>query len=106
MKRAASSAVDPGPGLPLNHLMLGLSLGKLLLLAIIIAIVWYGLKYMHRVEDVRRALRQQMERQRKSATPGPRSIEAEDLVKCARCGAYVAEGSATNCGRPDCPWGR
>lgn len=86
--------------------MLGLSLGKLLLLALIIAIVWYGFKYMQRVEDVRRALRQEMERRRKSGRSGPRSIEAEDLVKCARCGAYVAAEGATNCGRPDCPWGR
>jgi uncharacterized protein len=86
--------------------MLGLSLGKLILLAIIIAVVWYGFKYMERVETLRRTQRREADRQRKSAPPGPRGIEAEDLVKCARCGAYVAAGSATHCGRPDCPWGR
>lgn len=86
--------------------MLGFSLGKFLLLAIIIVIVWYGFKYMQRVDNMRQTLRREMERQRKSAPPGARGIAAEDLVKCARCGAYVAASSATNCGRPDCPWGR
>jgi len=30
--------------------------------------------------------------------------EAEDLVPCPRCGAYVAARGATSCGRSDCPY--
>lgn len=84
--------------------MLGLSLGKLLFLAIVITVVWYGFKYVQRVEEVRRALRREMERRQGRAQPGPRTIKAEDLVKCAHCGAYVPANSANSCGRADCPW--
>jgi uncharacterized protein len=89
--------------------MLGLSLGKLLLLAVIVAIVWFGFKYVHRVEEVRRMLReaQRRQQQRQQAMhPQSQTLEAEDLVKCRQCGAYVAARSTTSCGRPDCPWGR
>jgi uncharacterized protein len=86
--------------------MLGLSLGKLLFLAIIVAAVWYGFKYVQRVEEVRRMLRQvQRQQQQRASRAGPQTLEAEDLVKCRQCGAYVAARSATSCGRPDCPWG-
>jgi uncharacterized protein len=86
--------------------MLGLSLGKLLVLAIIVAAVWYGFKYVQRVEEVRRMLRQvQRQQQQRASRAGPQTLEAEDLVKCRQCGAYVAARSTTSCGRPDCPWG-
>lgn len=84
--------------------MFGLSFGKLLLLALLVLIVWYGFKYMQRVETVRRALRAEIERRR--AAQRPSSVKAEDLVKCTVCGAYVAARNASSCGRPDCPWGR
>lgn len=96
--------------------MLGLSFGKLLLLAVIIAVVWYGLKYLSRAEAVRRAQRQGDQRQadprqgnqrrRGMGTTGAPLRAVEDLIKCARCGAYVAARGASACGRPDCPWGR
>ena len=85
--------------------MFGLSLSKLILLAIVIAIIWYGFKYMKRVEAVRRALRDELLR-RQQAAPRSRPVEAEDLVKCAVCGAYVPSHHASACGRPDCPWRR
>lgn len=84
--------------------MLGLSLGKFLLLALIVAIVWYGFKYVNRVEAVRRAVREELQR-RKAAQRPPR-LQAEDLVKCATCGAYIAAQSGSACDRADCPWGR
>jgi len=28
----------------------------------------------------------------------------EDLVKCQRCGSFVASVGAANCGKPQCPW--
>lgn len=84
--------------------MLGLSVGKFLLLVLIVAVVWTGFKFMRRVEMVRRALHEELRRRQPSSRP--REIEAEDLTKCGVCGAYVAARSAGNCGRPDCPWGR
>jgi len=84
--------------------MLGLSLGKLLVLAILVAIVWYGFKYVQRVEAIRRSLREEIARRQAGARPPARSVE--DLVKCSKCGAFVAASGATNCGKPQCPWGK
>ena len=82
--------------------MLGLSLGKLLELAVIVLIVWYGFKYAGRIEAVRKA----RQHARESAPPPSRPTKAEDLVPCAACGSYVMARGMTACGRADCPWGR
>lgn len=84
--------------------MFGFSFSKLLLLALLIFIVWTAFKYMRRVEAIRRVLRDEMQRRRATRRPPP--LPAEDLVSCPSCGAYVAARSASNCGRPDCPWRR
>lgn len=84
--------------------MFGLSLGKFVLLVLLVLVVWYGFKYVNRVEAIRRALREELKR-RQGGQRRP-TIPAEDLVKCAQCGAYVAARGATPCGRTDCPWGR
>jgi hypothetical protein len=86
--------------------MFGLSFGKLLLLAILILIVWYGFKYAARVESVRQALRAEALRRRQGGSGArPAARPVEDLVKCPRCGAFVAAAGAANCGKPQCPWG-
>jgi uncharacterized protein len=81
------------------------SLGKLLVLAVILAVVWYGWKYVQRVEQVRRALKEEIER-RRAGNSAPPSRPAEDLVKCSVCGTYVPSHGAHACGRADCPWPR
>lgn len=81
------------------------SLGKLLVLAIILAVVWYGWKYAQRVEAVRRALKEEIERRRAAMSPAP-PRPAEDLVKCSVCGTYVPSRGARACGRAGCPWPR
>lgn len=84
--------------------MLGFSLTKLVLLGAVVAVLWLGFRYMSRADAIRRSLREELSRRRgPGATPAK---EVEDLVKCARCGAYVAARNASACGRPDCPWGR
>jgi uncharacterized protein len=77
--------------------MLGGPLGKLLLLVFVIAAVWYGFKYISRVNQVR-------EEQRRRA-PGPTgpSRQIDDMSQCRVCGAYVT-ADARNCGRADCPY--
>lgn len=85
--------------------MFGLSFGKLFLLAVIVLIVWSAFKYAQRIDMVRRTVRREMDARRGRQARGP-TIAAEDLVKCERCGAYVAARSTASCGRADCPWGR
>ena len=84
--------------------MFAFSFAKFVLLAVIIAALWLGFRYMSRVDAIRRSVREELER-RRPPTAAP-AKEAEDLVKCSRCGAYVAARSASACGRADCPWAR
>ena len=84
--------------------MLGLSLGKLLVLVMLIGAVWYGFKYAARIEAIRRDVRADVAR-RQAARRGGSARPVEDLVKCAQCGAFVAAEGAKKCGKPNCPWG-
>ena len=98
--------------------MFGMSLGKLLMLAFLILVVWYGFKYAARIEAVRQSMRAEARRRANAARGGGGNIGAgvgggmrtaarpiEDLVKCQRCGAFVASQGAANCGKAGCPWG-
>lgn len=83
------------------------SLQKLLLLAAIIAAVWYGFKFIGRMQAARDA--QAGRPARKPSWPGMRkketkSSEAEDMVQCPVCQAYVPARGAHSCGRGDCPY--
>ena len=85
--------------------MFGLSLGKLLVLGVIVLAVWYGFKYRSRLEAVRAALQRERDARRERPRAAGPTIAAEDLVKCRSCGAYVAARGTSSCGRADCPWG-
>lgn len=83
--------------------MFGFGLGKLLVLAAIVAAVWYGFKFIGRLQEVQR------DQQRMGAKKPPRrkagKPEAvEDTVQCPVCEAYVVAKSSTACGRADCPY--
>jgi TRAP-type C4-dicarboxylate transport system permease small subunit len=73
--------------------MLGFSLPKLLFLAIVIAAVWYGWKWLERRGA---ALSEDK--------PADKAALDQDLVACTACGTYVAPGLA-DCPdeRADCP---
>lgn len=86
--------------------MFALSLGKLLFMAIVIAVVWYGFKYAGRVEAIKRSLREEVARRQAASGARPPAHKVEDLVKCAQCGAFVSATGAANCGKPHCPWGK
>ncbi|WP_042693225.1 hypothetical protein [Azospirillum sp. B506] len=93
-----------------------MSLSKILLLALVIGAVWFGWRWVNRVQEIGRARSAARRRDggRDAAAGGsPRSpgayaptLEAEDMEKCPECGAYVAPRSAVSCGRPACPYGR
>lgn len=91
--------------------MFGFSLQKFLVLAAVIALVWYGFKFIGRVQDQRkadgglgaRAARRPKARGRASATKSG-AQEAEDMVACSVCQAYVQARGATRCDRADCPY--
>lgn len=94
--------------------MLGFSIQKLLVLAGVIAAVWYGFKFIGRLQQARDAEAKAAGTKRASfadqmrdwvtGRKGSGGGEAEDLVACPKCGAYVAVRGATSCGRSDCPY--
>lgn len=103
--------------------MFGFSIQKLLILAAIIGAVWYGFKFVGRLQQARDA------EAKGGAKPGGGVKRAtftdhlrnwvgggkgggeagsagttEDLIQCPKCGAYVAARGAGSCGRDDCPY--
>ncbi|MGD8809992.1 MAG: hypothetical protein PVG24_10330 [Gammaproteobacteria bacterium] len=76
--------------------MFGFGFGKLLVLAAIVALVWYGFKFVGR-----------MDRQRKRKVEEDKKKSADsigEMEKCRVCGTYVVAGRAENCGRQGCPY--
>jgi len=86
--------------------MLGFSIQKLLILAAIIAAVWYGFKYIGRLDESRKADAKLREAQKTSNDKKERRSveETEDMVQCPVCSAYVSAQAPGNCGRADCPY--
>ena len=80
---------------------MGGAFGKYLVLALVIAAVWYGWKYFGRLNQIREEVRKAAPRRTGGAAP---RVEAEDMTKCRVCGAYVAASAAKSCGRADCPF--
>lgn len=76
--------------------MLGFSLSKLLVLAALIAAVWYGFRWLQR----RQQIQQSAERDKVERDAGSSS---EDLVPCSQCGVFVPAAGKRSCGRADCP---
>ena len=85
--------------------MFGLSLTKLVFTAAVIAIVWYGWKWLARVRlRVDATAAEKLRRARQEASRPPPAINAEDMVACPTCGDYVPARNPTHCGRDDCPY--
>ncbi len=81
---------------------------KVLFLALLAVIAWYGFKLVDRRNRVREELASRMaEAVRRSQSPSPSqppSIEVDDLAACPVCGTFGVPGRVKNCGRSDCPY--
>ena len=77
--------------------MFGFSLTKLLFTAAVIAAIWYGYKWIGRIQSQRAA-----EEKLGGKRPGPAAVE--DMVRCPVCDSFVTAGGAVSCGREDCPY--
>lgn len=92
--------------------MFGFSLQKIIVLVAIVAAVWYGFKFLSRLDASRKA--EAKVRHEKGGSRGkskgrgkaapPAADEPEDMVQCPVCGAYVAARASSSCGRDDCPY--
>lgn len=76
--------------------------GKFLLTVAVIAIVWFGFKYLARVAEIKH-------RDASPAAPKPRRDSplggnAETMVECRVCGTWQPARSAKPCGKANCPY--
>jgi hypothetical protein len=74
-----------------------ISFPKLIVIALVVFAVWYAVRWLNRPPGRTPRARQQPPR-----SESARRVEAEDLVACPTCGAYVAQ-SARSCGKATCP---
>ena len=76
------------------------SISKLLLLALVVAVVWGAFSLIGRLQKARREeerrLAQQPPAQRARARTAAR---VEDMVLCRSCGAYYASSASHDCAR-------
>jgi uncharacterized protein len=81
-----------------------LSFPKLVVLVAVVAIVWFGFRWLERVERARRraAERSQARLGRERQSPIGRG-ETQEMKACPVCGTYVA-ATARACSRADCPF--
>lgn len=84
----------------------GISFAKILLVAAVIAAVWFGFKYFSRSAEQGEAEDKRAKKSRDKAAPPPApgggTQAVEDMVRCAVCGAFQARNAAP-CERRDCP---
>lgn len=99
-------------------MLFSFSFQKLLVLISIIGAVWYAFRLVGRFQkererqgsfDERKAARKKAAPKKKPEKKGglwPRKteVEAEDMVECRVCGAYVSSSAPKSCGRSDCPY--
>ncbi len=96
--------------------MLGFSIQKLLFTVVAVVAVWYGFKWIGRVKEIRD--KEAKDRLRRDAggagasggapggSPSDAHGDAEEMVECAVCGAFVAVRGAKSCGQDNCPYHR
>ncbi|MBV8168093.1 MAG: hypothetical protein JO021_14955 [Alphaproteobacteria bacterium] len=86
--------------------MFGLSFAKLLVLVFVVAVVWFGIRWLNDQtrprDDVRKPARGPAPSPHPSTAARNAQPATEDLTKCPVCGTYVARG-APRCDRSDCP---
>ncbi len=81
--------------------MFGISFWKIVVLVAVVAAVWFGFRWLQRLEGERRR------REEGKSAPASRigragRSEIEELAACRVCGAFVSP-SSNACGRADCP---
>jgi hypothetical protein len=85
--------------------MFGFSLTKILFTVAAIAVIWYGFKWVGRMQDQREraADRRAKSARAKDSSDAPADA-IEDMVACATCGDFVPAKGARACGRDNCPY--
>jgi len=85
--------------------MLGFSITKLLFTIGAIAVIWYGFKWVGRMQEQRAAAEKRKPKTARAADKSDAGADAiEDMVACSTCGDFVAAKGTRACGRDNCPY--
>ncbi len=86
--------------------MFGLSPNKILFTALIIAAVWYGFKWLNRLQADQKKKTKHAARNDRTSAAETRSkdVDFEELVACPTCGDYVIADKKSGCGKENCPY--
>lgn len=77
---------------------------KVLLTVAVVALIWFGFKYLQRVAELRARPPVRQRGGAQATPPAPQGHDGvQDLEKCPRCSTYRAPGQGS-CGRADCPY--
>ena len=82
--------------------MFGFSLQKIMVLAAILGAVWWGYKWISRLEQIRDA-KDRLKKKRTADAPRRRAEKVEEMVECPACHTYQVlgrENICANCGEP------
>ena len=80
--------------------MFGLSVSKILLLALIVGAVVVGTRVLSRIGQEKRDGSRVGRKEDNAAVRG-----AVDLEQCSVCGTFHTQGKTADCGRSGCPYG-
>lgn len=75
---------------------------KFLLTVAVVAIIWFGFKYLQRIAELRAGRPSPPNAPRPPSAPN-QSQTTQDLALCPRCATYRAPNQGP-CGRKDCPY--
>lgn len=77
---------------------------KFLLTVAVVALIWFGFKYLQRVQELRsRAATRKPDGEKPRFQPVDNGESVQDLVKCPRCSTYRSS-KLGSCGQQGCPY--
>ena len=82
--------------------MFGFSLFKLFVLVVILTVIWYGFKYLGRLEKYRKI--KSLEKKNNKVEGLAQNVDAGDMIRCPNCAIYVCVDNLLDCGQRNCPY--
>ncbi len=77
-------------------------IGKLIETIVVIAMVWFGFKYIQRIGEMNDRRRQRAGQGQRASAATPPGIE--DMICCRECGTWQSSRDAKACGRRGYPY--
>jgi len=76
---------------------------KILLTVVLVAVIWFGFKYLGRVAELRARKEERETAEKPRFEPVENGESVQDLVKCRTCNTFRSP-KLGSCGRPECPY--